>query len=442
MNEMRPEATRAGSGTSVTAGGVPGTRRIATGLLRMSPLILTAMSQSIWLAALAQSPKPLVTAHLDWYTFFDAGRKFVRGEIASIYPHAFTTYFWVYPPYCIYLTAPLGVLTEPWAYVLCAVAQAVAIVAALLLIRAVLPAPSSTHVGAFAVVLASMPFNMVVILGQPTGIFVLALAAALWTFSKGYPLMAGLSLSFLATKPPLAIGLAFFFLVARQWRVLAGLGIGFAVLLASSVPLGLERWSEYRSTTQRYLDLVQTDLPMWKQVTMYAFWRTLPGLARLSERERFVLWFGSITPLLVAACAAWDRARRMSAPPWPRLFGLGVLVTIAANYYVFYYDSLLLLFPGLAWYLQSDRYRSRTCHRLVGITILSVFVIGYVSVYLVQGGVAWTGPVLAFWLLAEAWDLFGLSPGDVTIAPNREAGGRGGHAALRPHTVALGTPAS
>src|SRR4029077_9439617 len=123
---MRPDATQAGSGASMSAGGLLGPRRTATGLLRISPLFLTAMSQSVWLAALAQSPNPLVTAHLDWYTFFDAGRKFVRGEIASIYPHAFTTFFWVYPPYCIYLTAPLGLLTEAWAYVVCAATQIVA----------------------------------------------------------------------------------------------------------------------------------------------------------------------------------------------------------------------------------------------------------------------------------------------------------------------------
>src|SRR5439155_10445549 len=111
------------------------------------------------------------------------GQQLLAGDLRAIYPRTFESgYFWLYPPYCIYLTAPLGVLPEWWAYALCVVVEVAAVVGALALLRAALPALGEDHAGAAIVVLASMPFNTTVAIGQVSGVLSLILAASLWAW--------------------------------------------------------------------------------------------------------------------------------------------------------------------------------------------------------------------------------------------------------------------
>ena len=92
-----------------------------------------------------------------------------------------------------------------------------------------------------------------------------------------------------------------------------------------------------------------------------------------------------------------------------------MLLTIAGNLYVYSYDGLLLLLPAIVWHVQGDQYRSRTCRRLIGGCVLLVFVFGYVA--LTYGGVAWIGPLVALWLLGEAYDLLSAAPPVTTSRP-------------------------
>jgi hypothetical protein len=39
------------------------------------------------------------------------------------------------------------------------------------------------------------------------------------------------------------------------------------------------------------------------------------------------------------------------------------------------------------------------------VCILLLFIGGHVTMFAIQGGVAWAGPVIAVWLVAEAYDL-------------------------------------
>src|SRR5437762_3664458 len=75
----------------------------------------------------------------------------------------------------------------------------------------------------------------------------------------------------------------------------------------------------------------------------------------------------------------------------------------------------LLLLPAIVWHVQGDKYRSRTCRRLIGGCVLLVFVFGYVA--LTYGGVAWIGPLVALWLLGEAYDILSAAPPVTTSRP-------------------------
>ena len=93
---------------------------------------------------------------------------------------------------------------------------------------------------------------------------------------------------------------------------------------------------------------------------------------------------------------------------------------IAANPYCYYYDTLLLLVPGVTIYVDDASYRSRGS-RAIGIgCAASILVLGYVTVLVVKGGVAWTGALVSVWLLAEAYDLWP-SANDMRARPVAES---------------------
>jgi len=107
-------------------------RRTVRALLRLAPLTITGFMQFSWFGSLAVSPDPYAIVRRDWHQFFQTGHQLVAGDLSAIYPRTFESgYFWLYPPYCIYLTAPLGMLPEWWAYALCVVVEVLAVAVAL-----------------------------------------------------------------------------------------------------------------------------------------------------------------------------------------------------------------------------------------------------------------------------------------------------------------------
>jgi hypothetical protein len=367
-----------------------------------------------WFWSLALTSDPTTTARRDWYAFFETGRRFVAGHLDAIYPRAFEgAYFWLHPPYCIYLTVPLAFLPERWAYATCAAAELVALLVALLILSSVF-AQRERFLTAALIVLASMPFNTMIATGQTSGVLALILATALWAWKNDEPFIAGLALSALLVKPTFAIVFPPLCLITRQWRVLTGIVLGSMVLLLSSLPLGIDTWRAYADTSSRYLAFVLSGShTMWKQLTVYAFILTAPGLRNLSRSWTTAIWLVTLVPLVALTVATWWRRWNSAETQRPRLFGLAVLLAVCANVYVFFYDGVLLLFPGIAWWVDRDQYVSRRTHALIGACILLVFVTGHVTMFLTDTTVAWTGPLLVVWLVAEGFDLL-RAPGPET----------------------------
>jgi len=384
-------------------------RRTARAVLRLAPLTITGFMQFSWFGSLVVSSDPYAIVRRDWHQFFLTGHQLLSGDLRAIYPRTFeSAYFWLYPPYCIYLTAPLGVLPEWWAYALCVVVEIVAVAGALALLRATLPARREDHSTAAIVILASMPFNTAVVIGQISGVLSLILAASLWAWRRRHMLVAGLLLSLLFIKPNLAVFFVAASLLARQWRVLAGMGLGGATMVLASLPLGLERWHEYVRTSRDYVSVVQSSVPMWKQLTLYAFWRTATG-GTSSDPAVVLPWLASVAVVLGVTMLAWWR-RRDSEGALPRLFGLTILLAVSANMYVYFYDGLVLLVPGVVWWVLRDEYRSRARHGLIGACLLGMFVVGYLRIFLTSEGINWVSAFIAIWLVCEATDLLATSP--------------------------------
>jgi hypothetical protein len=394
-------------GAPTRAGGAPASRVAHTSLaiVRLLPLLVAVYVLGVWVRTIVRSADRLETMRLDWYAYWLAARRFVAGDFAAIYPPAELVNVWMYPPYALWASTPLALLSEPVAYAVCAATAFVGGLVAAELVGAATGAPRDRRLAATALVAASMPFTMSVILGQASGPLAMILAAALLAWRRGADFVAGVLLALFMAKPNLGYVIPLLCLVARRRRVLTGFALGSSVLLASTLVLGFELWRFYYDGSRAFVDYIETTVPMWKQATLYAFWRTMPPFSRWSLAQVKLLWIASIVVLVGVTVRVWWLRWRDVAPPVPRLVGLAVLLTIAANPYAYYYDSLLLLVPGVTVYLDGVSYRARRSRLVALVCAGSILVLGYVTVLVVKGGVAWTGALASVWLLAEAYDL-------------------------------------
>jgi hypothetical protein len=385
---------------------VPRSRRLGAALLRVAPLGFALLVQATWLRSVLSQGDPMAVARRDWTIFWQTGHHLAAGDLEAIYPRAFDHgYLWLYPPYCIYLTAPLGLLAEPAAYALCFAVELVAVILALAFLRASLPAPRTDHWSAAAIVLASMPFNTTVAMGQISGILTLIVALALHAWVRGRPFAAGLFVALLFVKPQIAAFVALAAILAREWRMVAGTVTGCATLAIASLPLGLARWTEYATTMRHYLDVVRDATPLWKQLTLYAFWRTVPGL---DAGAALGLWLASVTLLIVLGAAAIWRTGAGTPDRRARIVALAVLLGLALNVYAYFYDGLLLAVPGIVWWVRRRDYRHVDTVAIAA-CVAAVFVVGYVRVFLVSSGVSWAGAFIGLWAGVEAYDLLARS---------------------------------
>jgi hypothetical protein len=184
-----------------------------------------------------------------------------------------------------------------------------------------------------------------------------------------------------------------------------GWACGLVVLVAGSFSLGPQIWHDYFVNYRTFSVMMATGFPMWKQETLYAFWRTALGLPRSPLATG--LWLATAMPLYALATALWFRTPR--DPVYlARLFGVMTLAVICCNPYSTPYDGLMLVLPGIAWYLFRAMYRRPSCRLITGFSILFVYVYTYVSIWGIQQGWALLGPAIAVWLISEVCDLWRL----------------------------------
>ena len=103
---------------------------VRSAFLRLGPIGLTIFLQTAWVAGFYLRGDVASLARKDWRAFYDAGCRLLSGDLAAIYPGAtLIPQPWLYPPYCIWFTAPLGLLSPGWAYIACVSTQIVAVLA-------------------------------------------------------------------------------------------------------------------------------------------------------------------------------------------------------------------------------------------------------------------------------------------------------------------------
>jgi hypothetical protein len=145
------------------------------------------------------------------------------------------------------------------------------------------------------------------------------------------------------------------------------------------------------------------------QVTLLSLWRTLVSAGTASGAST-ALWLGSSAVVLAVVAAAWRRLPAVAATAPLRWWGTVVLLAVALNVRLYFYDALLLVVPAAGWYLERDRYASRRRWWACGAMLGGAFLALYPVMVDVPGGVL-VGGLTAVWAMLEAVDLARLGRG-------------------------------
>ena len=338
-------------------------------------------------------------AERDWSLFHDTARLVLAGRPDEIYPGHTRGLPFLHPPYFIWPFVPLGLLSRTGGYLVCTLSTVLAMAGALGLMRRALPGDRKRFAVGTLVVLGSVSWTAMIGLGQVSSWYLLILCGSLSLWMRGEGVWAGAVVSLMMLKPNLGAAFPLIFLARRQPKLLGGWLAGFLLLLGSTLPFGPDIWTHYLHS-MRSLSSIIDKIPVWRQHTVLAFWRSFIHSPSLLAK----LWVASTVPLVAATGWAWLKTD-LAPKNLPRLFGVTVLMIVTCSPYLHHYDALLLALPGLVWHLDKDGYRSATLHRVSGGALLAAYLIQQVSVWLVQGGWSLVGPALAVWLVADVLDL-------------------------------------
>lgn len=369
-------------------------RRWALDTARVLALALAVALHALLAAGVHEAWASAEIERRDYAVFVDAGRRLIGGQLEGVYDPRPGGFPFLHPPYVITLSAPLAPLGHRGAFVLLTLLALGALAASILALRRLSPRPGE-HDVIWLAVLASAPWAITLVLGQPIALLLAAYLVALACLRSDRPgrgpLVSGLAFSVLLLKPTFAIAPLALALLRRDRRLLAGLAIGALALVLAALPAGLHRWAEWSEAVLRAAGEVgAARVPLWKQHTWLAFLRSvLPAWAA---------WAGWAA-LLPLGGLALARARRASPL---RAGALLVLATLALSPYAYFYDALLFAVPGAAAWLERERYGARARAAVAGVAALT-FAWQHAGFFVLQGRAPALGGLLATaWLLIEA----------------------------------------
>ena len=340
----------------------------------------------------------------DWYFIRLAGERFLDGDWQDIYGSGDDGFFWRFPPYALYPAAVLALLPATAAYWLKAGIEVAATIGALLLFERIFPDMRKPAIVA-VIVLASAPFATTVNIGQNSGTLLFLIALGLWLFERRSHTVGFGAWGLLALKPNVGIGFGLLAISRRRGREILATLAGAAVVLVSAIPLA-SLWNDFTEATFR-AEEIRAQYSTGRQITVLGF---LDGVFPGSSING-VLWGAISVILLGAAYRVWTSEVSMA-----RKAGAVILLVVAANPYMSFYDSLLLAVPGIAWWAAASSYGSLRIRTWIGWGLAIAWVdqhltSSYLNI-LSSNGVdvrsempfSFVGPIAALWLVLEAID--------------------------------------
>lgn len=342
----------------------------------------------------------------DWYCFYSAGTAFRDVGPGEIYrTQCIDQYWWLYPPYMLYPYA-LASFLPPLVYYGLAVLGIMTLTAmSLTLLGRSLPERQSFSTIALFTI-ASASFFGTIITGQHSALLLTGIAGALWAIQRDRRFTAGLFLGLLGIKPNWAAIFVLWLLATRRWRELSAMAAVGVVMIASTLPMGLDVWHDYLDALPRWIGALLGSgeanfaYPAHKLVTFEAFTRSTVGL--LSPLAGRISWI-TLEVFAAAACLlVWFRSRSVVDE-----IAVTVLVAVAANVYVESYDLLVLAVPAAAWWTRRSRYRPYLW-KAIGVSAVAIWM--WQWSWLIGPAdaprPALVGGLLGLWIAAEAFGVF------------------------------------
>lgn len=376
-------------------------------------LAVVAFFQVGWFYSVFQTPDPATTALRDWIQFHRTGLRIVSGQPLNIYPVDFSRtdapeffdgYYFLYPPFFAWLTLPLAFLSPIGAYLACVTT----VVAGTLLAAAgyltLLGVTARQSARGLLGLMASGPWNGAVILGHLSGLLIVSPALALWAWSSKRPVLTGLALAILLSKPNWGIPVFFLLVTGRLWKQAAGLLLGEILLFFTSLPLGVGLWNAWWETMFGYRAFVTDRTPPWKQATLLA---TLESLLGRTGSDPIVvgLWISGSLLLFGGTALVWFRLGR-EWRRFPRLLGVGLLAILVTNPYAYFYDAILATPLALTLWMRPGEYENPTIRRWALGAFGGTYAWMILQYFILMDSVpSLAGLGLGFWLALELLDL-------------------------------------
>ena len=308
-------------------------------------LALHVLFPAMWFLAVWRNGPPPG----DWHHLKTVAEHFVAGDWSRLYAVGEQAldprFFWRYPPFALYVVAPLAWLSDTAAYAVVVGIQIAALAASLWMLRRLAPFRHMRAEWVLAIAL-SAPMLSTIVSGQSSALIMLCIVggASIWT--RGEAARAGAVLGLLAIKPNWGIVFGVLALVRREWNAAAAMAGVAALLCASTIPLGFQLWADFVGVSVGHSFALINYEPQ-KHITLRGFLEGTLGKGDLT----LALWAIAAAALVVVAVRSW----RAPGPPL-RHIGTGVLLAVSANPYGFFYDALVLAIPATVWWAERDRW--------------------------------------------------------------------------------------
>ncbi len=320
--------------------------------------ILAAMVVAFVVVVAAGSGSDAVSGRLggDFPAFYAAGR-LVLDDPDALYEPARQTaaqvdlfggetdgfLYFAYPPYVAAPYVALAELPYRLAYVVHTLVMGALVVAALALVRPLVPFVARRFEVSVVAALAFYPLFAGVTLGQNTALVLVLVAGAFRLLHDEHDVAAGLVLAGMLFKPQYAVPLVGCAVLARRWRVLVGVAVMTAALYLVGVAVQGWGWVGPWIEQVRWFTEIDAEVNAGNAISWLGMAESVWGVG--SGPALVVGWgLAGVTALALAWC--WWRGADPARLPWLLALALPAMILIAPHA-MFYDAGVLVLALGV-----------------------------------------------------------------------------------------------
>ncbi|MCX7807822.1 MAG: DUF2029 domain-containing protein [Deltaproteobacteria bacterium] len=366
----------------------------------------------------------------DYYCFYYAGLLYRQGQSGYEHPER----LFANPPFVLPLLALISKAGPTRSYLIFFALGVLCVIASIRVATRIQGVPKSFFLTWLLLAFSTPSLFFALHLGQLTPVYLLLWSLTLWGWCTGSDRIAGIASACLSAKPPLALFAWIFGFLIRPWRFRISAIIGLFALVLIGKPWQIENWEAFFKALEKIANKHEHKIESWrKQHTLYAILRTLLWKAHGSpiqepEQGLFearVLALAIILALSIVGGFFFFRHRKIFLE-WrhrpermARLCSLAMLATVSLNFYLFYYDSAILILSAMIlfafrsdWISLGRWWGALLC--AIGIALSQPWVVIFLNFPSPVGALALT------WLVLEAQDLAALLHKEALMATSQD----------------------